>query len=142
MTGRPRIVVDNNAWIRRLLLPASTPARAVRKAMGTGQLLISQAILEDLAEVLSRPKFDRYVSIEDRQQFIRMLGRVSETVPITYTIRACRDARDDKFLELAVNGNAELILTGDRDLLVLNPFQGIQILSSAVYRRIPQAPTI
>jgi uncharacterized protein len=142
MTDRPRIVVDNNAWVSRLLLPGSTPARAVRKAMGTGQMLISEAILEELAEVLSRSKFDRYVSIEDRRQFIRMLGRVAEMVPIMYKIRASRDARDDKFLELAVNGNAELILTGDRDLLVLNPFRGIPILSPAAYLRVPQAPTI
>jgi uncharacterized protein len=137
MIDRPRIVVDNNALISRLLLPGSTPGRAVRKAVDAGQLLISEATLEELAEVLSRPKFDRYISIEDRQEFIRLLGRVAELVPITYTIRACRDPKDDKILELAVNGNAELIVTGDRDLLVLHPFHGVQILSPAAYLRLP-----
>jgi predicted nucleic acid-binding protein len=48
-------------------------------------------------------------------------------------IRACRDPRDDKFLEVAVNGRADAIVTGDQDLLVLNPFQGIPILSPAGY---------
>ena len=140
MIDRPRIVVDSNALISRLLLPGSTPGRAVRKAVDAGQLLISEATLEELAEVLSRPKFDRYISIRDRQQFIRLLGRVAELVPITYTIRACRDPKDDKILELAVNGNAELIVTGDRDLLVLHPFHGVQILSPAAYlRRSPKS---
>jgi len=140
MIDRPRIVVDSNALISRLLLPGSTPGRAVRKAVDAGQLLISEATLEELAEVLSRPKFDRYISIQDRQEFIRLLGRVAELVPITYTIRACRDPKDDKILELAVNGNAELIVTGDRDLLVLHPFHGVQILSPAAYlRRSPKS---
>jgi len=137
MIDRPRIVVDNNALISRLLLPGSTPGRAVRKAVDAGQLLISEATLEELADLLSRAKFDRYISIQDRQEFIRLLGRVAELVPITYTIRACRDPEDDKILELAVNGNAELIVTGDRDLLVLHPFHGVQILSPAAYLRLP-----
>src|SRR6266851_9018729 len=110
---RERIVVDNNALISRLFLPASTPGRAVRKAVGEAQLLISEATLNELADVLSRPKLDPYVTIEDRQEFFRLLGRVGEMIPIVYTIRACRDPKDDKILEVAVNGNATLIVTGD-----------------------------
>jgi putative PIN family toxin of toxin-antitoxin system len=135
MIDRPRLVVDNNALISRLLLPASIPGQAVRKAVHTGQLLISEAILEELADVLSRPKFDRYVSIADRQEFIRLLGCVAEMVPITYTIRVCRDPKDDKILEAAVNGSADIILTGDRDLLALHPFHDIAILSPSSYLR-------
>ena len=45
----------------------------------------------------------------------------------------CRDPTDDKFLELAANGHADLILTGDKDLLVLNPFRGIQIVGPATF---------
>lgn len=52
-----------------------------------------------------------------------------ETVEIIQSFSVCRDPKDDKFLELAVNGNADYIVTGDRDLLVLNPFQNIAILS-------------
>ncbi len=133
MIDRPRLVVDNNALISRLLLPASIPGQAVRKAVDTGQLLVSEATLEELAVVLSRPKFDRYISIADRQEFIRLLGRVAEMVPITYTIRACRDPKDDKILEAAVNGSANLIITGDSDLLALHPFQDIAIVSPSSY---------
>ena len=62
-----------------------------------------------------------------------LLDRIAEMVPIIHTIRACRDARDDKFLELAVNGEASHIVTGDADLLELNPFQGIPIITPASY---------
>jgi putative PIN family toxin of toxin-antitoxin system len=128
-----RIVVDTNALISRLLLPRSVPGNAVRKAVDTSQLLISDATLAELADVLARRKFATYVSIQDRQEFIRLLGRVAEMVPITHAIRACRDPKDDKFLELAVNGGAGVIITGDKDLLALNPFRKIAIVTPAQY---------
>jgi putative PIN family toxin of toxin-antitoxin system len=89
--------------------------------------------MNELADVLARPKFDRYISLADRQQFLRLLGRVAEFVPIVYPVRECRDPKDDKFLEVALNGKADLILTGDTDLLALHPWQGIVILSPARY---------
>jgi predicted nucleic acid-binding protein len=55
----------------------------------------------------------------------------AELVPIAERIAACRDPTDDKFLELAVNGHADLIVTGDRDLLALNPFRQIPIMTPA-----------
>jgi putative PIN family toxin of toxin-antitoxin system len=128
-----RIVVDTNALISRLLLPRSVPGNAVRKATNTGQVLISEATLAEVADVLARPKFAPYVTVQDRQQFIRLLGRVAEMVPITHSIRACRDPKDDKFLELAVNGGANVMVTGDKDLLALNPFRKIAIITPAQY---------
>ena len=94
---------------------------------------MSDATLGELADVLSRAKFDRYISIEDRQQFFRRLARVVEVVPITHTVRVCRDPKDDKFLEVAVNGAADLIITGDEDLLVLNPYRDVRITKPAQY---------
>jgi len=133
VTSGERIVVDTNALISRLLLPTSVPGQAVRKAVEEAQLLVSEATLEELADVLSRAKFDPYITIEERQEFLRRLGRIAEMVPIVHVIRACRDPEDDKFLELAVNGAADLIVTGDDDLLVLHPFRGIPILTPASY---------
>jgi len=133
MADRARVVIDNNALVSRLLIPNSVPGRAVRKAIDEAQLLISEATLEELADGLARPKFDPYVSIADRQEFIRQLGRIAELVPITFTVRACRDPKDDKLLELAINGRADLIITGDKDLLELNPFRDIPIITPAQY---------
>jgi putative PIN family toxin of toxin-antitoxin system len=126
-------VVDTNALVSRLLLPSCVPGRAVRKAVDQDMVVVSEATMQELADVLARPKFDRYISLEDRQQFIRLLGRVVEIVTIAYAVRDCRDPEDDKFLEVALSGRASLIVTGDADLLALNPWRGIAILSPAEY---------
>ena len=133
MAARERVVVDTNALISRLLLPESTPSRAVRKAVADAQLLVSEATLEELAEVLSRAKFDPYLTIEERQQFMRLFGRMVELVPITRRVRLCRDPTDDAILEVALNGGADLIVTGDSDLLALDPFERIPIITPAAY---------
>lgn len=133
MTRSQRIVLDTNALVSRLLFPASVPGLVVDRALAEGHLLISEAVMEELTDVLSRPKFDRYIDISDRQGFLRRLARMAEWVPIVQVIRACRDPRDDKFLELAINGEADLIVTGDADLLALHPFRRIPILAPAAY---------
>lgn len=124
-----RWVLDTNVLVSRLLAPTSTPARATDHALARGILLVSDATLTELVQVLSRPKFDPYVSRRDRQQFLQKLGGVARVVPISWCDAACRDPKDDKFLHVAVNGEAEAIITGDRDLLVLHPFHGVDIVS-------------
>lgn len=133
MRARKRIVADTNCLISRLLLPKSVPGEAVRHAVEYGSLLVSEATMNELADVLSRPKFDRYITLEDRQQFLRLLGRLAEFVAAVYTVRECRDPKDNKFLEVALSGKADVILTGDADLLTLNPWREIAILSPAQY---------
>ena len=133
MTERPRLVIDTNVLISRLLRKTSIAALAARLAMSRHQLLASDATLAELQSVLSRPKFDPYVSQRERQQFLAKLRRLSIPVQDIPTLRACRDPKDDTFLSLAVAGRARLILTGDKDLLVMNPFQTIDILSPRDY---------
>lgn len=133
MMPRERVVVDTSVLLSRLLLAEPVPGRAVGKVVAGGQLLLSEATLTELADVLSRPKFDPYISLKDRQAFIRLLGRIAEMVSVTYPVRACRDPKDDKFLELAVSGQADVIVSGDKDLLRLNPFQGIRLVTPADY---------
>lgn len=123
-----RYVVYTNTIVSRMLMPKSVPALAMSKAVRSGVVLASEATFEELSEVLSRKKFDAYVSIEERQEFLRLFARIVETIEITRRIEACRDPKDDKFLELAVNGEADMIITGDQDLLVLNPFEKIPII--------------
>lgn len=124
-----RWVVDINVLVARLLMPSGVAARAVDRALAEGVLLVSDATLAELADVLARPKFDRYVSIVDRQRFIQLLGGVARRVSITHQLTICRDPHDDMFLHVALNGEADALVTGDADLLVLHPFHGIEILS-------------
>jgi putative PIN family toxin of toxin-antitoxin system len=128
-----RIVVDTNVLVSRLLLPGSIPARAVRRIADQATLLVSDAQLEELASVLARPKFDRYLSAGERQEFVRLLVRIAEPVPILRRLQACRDPKDDMLLEIAINGQASVIVTGDLDLLALHPFEGIPILRPGMW---------
>jgi uncharacterized protein len=133
MQGRRRIVVDTNALGSRLLLPDSIPGQAVRKAVEEGDILMSESTLFELADVLGREKFNAYVNIQDREEFLRMLGRIVEMNTILHAIHDCRDVRDNQILEVAVNGQAQVIVTGGEDLLVLNSFRGISIMRPADY---------
>jgi uncharacterized protein len=107
--------------------------------MDRSQPLVSDDTLSELADRLSRPKFDRYVSREDRQRFFELYARVAEWVTITTTIRRCRDPRDDKFLELAIDGNADWIVTGDKDLLELSPYEAILIITPVAALALPDS---
>ncbi len=89
--------------------------------MQRGEILLSTATLEELADVLERDKFDRYLTGSDREEFLEAFVERATFVETTEEIRVCRDARDDKFLELAVSGVADYIITGDKELLSLNP---------------------
>lgn len=124
-----RFVIDTNTLISRLLLPQSIPAQAVQKAVQNGDLLFSEATLGELNRVLGRKKFDRYLEKGDREKFLRLLHPLAILVEITHPVEACRDPKDDQFLEVAMNGGADAIITGDADLLCLHPFQQIPILS-------------
>ncbi len=124
-----RFVFDTNVIVSALLLKQSVARQVFDRALERGKLLVSQATVEELNEVLRRKGFDQYVLEDERIQFITALVREAILVAITETIKECRDAKDNKFLELAVNGNATCIVSGDDDLLVLNPFRGIPVLT-------------
>ncbi|MCC6867316.1 MAG: putative toxin-antitoxin system toxin component, PIN family [Burkholderiales bacterium] len=128
-----RVVIDTNVFLTGLLSAISTPARAVERAIRQDQVLASRETLRELAAKLLSPKFDRYVARARRVALLDRLAPNLIVVEIVQRIRACRDPKDDAFLELAVNGSANLIVTGDRDLLSLHPFRGIDILSPSVY---------
>jgi putative PIN family toxin of toxin-antitoxin system len=127
------VVFDTNVLISAALQAASIPSLAVRHAIRSDLILASTATISELAVTLERQKFDRYVSHETRREFVVFIYMSSMIVDIRRLIRACRDPADDKFLEVAVNGRAELIVTGDADLLALHPFEGIAIFTAAEY---------
>lgn len=128
-----RIVVDTNVFVSAIARSRSIPRQAVDKVLDSGVLLFSEATITELVEVLRRPKFDHYVSREDRAIFLSQLEAVAEFVPIIQLIRECRDPKDDKFLELALNARADVIITGDAHLLGMHPWRGTTILSPVGY---------
>jgi len=123
-----RCVFDTNVLISALLLPESKPREALELAIQKGRILLSFATLAELYEVLGRKKFLRYVDEDDIRRFLAALTREAEWIDVDVRIAACRDPKDDKFLEVAVSGHATHVVTGDADLVALNPFRGIEIL--------------
>jgi putative PIN family toxin of toxin-antitoxin system len=130
-----RCVIDTNVFVSAAVLSPSVPRQAVSKVLRGGLLLFSEYTMDELKEVLFRSKFDRYVTRKERILFLAQLGSVAEFVPIIQIVRECRDPKDDEFLEVALNGRADVIVTGDVDLLEMHPWRGIAILCPADYLR-------
>jgi putative PIN family toxin of toxin-antitoxin system len=125
-----RVVLDTNVVVSGILFSGSTPAQALLKAQ-RGIVLSSDATRLELFQVMSRSRFDRYVERGVRQRLTALYLNATEWIDSAAHIRVCRDPRDDKFLEVAADGQASAIVSGDADLLALHPFQGIAILSPA-----------
>jgi len=130
---RQRVVIDTNVYVSRLIRPGSVPGCAVIKAWNEAETLISTAIWTESCTVLQRPKFARYIGHGLLEPYLSNVWAAAEPVSILSSIRVCRDPKDDKFLEVAVHGGADAIVTGDADLLALNPFRGVAILTPRAY---------
>ena len=124
--------MDTNTLISAFLLSQfSVAARAYYLAKSKGELILSADTFDEFSNVFIRPKFDRYLPLTKRLIILEDLRSIIKIVPVNIVIDACRDPKDNKFLELAITANAACIITGDADLLVLNPFRQIPILTAA-----------
>jgi putative PIN family toxin of toxin-antitoxin system len=130
MRNEVRYVFDTNVIISALLFENGKPAQALRYALANGEVLLSLDLLEELNEVLGRERFNRYLTSEEREDFLEALIERAVLVEITENVQECRDPKDDKVLELALNGEAQYIISGDRDLLVLHPFRDVLVITA------------
>jgi putative PIN family toxin of toxin-antitoxin system len=134
-----RVVVDTNVLVSALILPQGRVGPVLlRLRQGDYTILYNQSLLEELVDVLNRPRIRHKYGLteEDIQTLLGLILLRGEAVMPEQRITACRDPRDDKFLEVAVAGEADLIVSGDQDLLVLHPFGAIPILSPAEFLEI------
>ena len=127
-------VFDTTTLVSALIFKNSTPAQAFKKALTWGKILLSTDVFSEISEVIHRDKFRRYFSVKKAEVFTLMLYEDAIFIDdISESITACRDPKDNKFLELAVAGKANLIVSSDKDLQVLHPFRRIPILSPAKF---------
>lgn len=124
-----RVVIDTNVLIGAFLFRNSKSRRAYDLALERGKVLLSFPTFDELADVLYREKLDKYIIDEERSRLIEDYVNIAELTLVNTKLMDCRDPKDDKFLELAVDGKANCIVTGDKDLLVLNPYRGVLILT-------------
>ncbi|QTD46831.1 putative toxin-antitoxin system toxin component, PIN family [Ottowia testudinis] len=124
------IVLDTNLVVSAIILPSSLAAQALDVALQTRDVVVSTATIAELGDVLGRPKFDRYVAPADRQRLLHRYVAATRAVAVEHEVHDCADARDNKFLALALSARATLLVTGDkRDLLCMHPWRNIAILS-------------
>ena len=133
MSRKLRVVLDTNVLVSAAVSPRGTPRRAVDLVIREGLVLFTAATYDEVVEVLARPRLQRYLPVGGAEGLLERLAPVASHIAAGEPIRACRDPQDDKFLEAAVGGDADYLVSGDEDLLVLHPFRGIPILPPAAF---------
>lgn len=124
---------DANLVVSAALTPGGVSQRALAAARLHGTLAISGAAYQEMAEVLARPKFARVLTEERRLEALEFLSAAALWVEPAMAVQDCRDAKDNRYLELALAARADAIVSGDDDLLVLHPWRGIQVLRPTVF---------
>ncbi len=127
-----KYVIDTNTLLSAVISPDgnSISAKAYHKALENGVIMASDETFAELVDVIFRKRFDKYISDETRFSFLSSFRKAAIWVEITEPVFDCRDPKDNKFLSLAKQAKATLIISGDEDLLVLNPYHEISILNS------------
>lgn len=113
------------------LNPNGIPRHALAAARSQGVIALSEAVYREIAEVLSRPKFARVLTADRRHETLELLAAAALWFEPSEPVTDCRDAKDNPYLELALAARATAIVSGDEDLLVLNPWRGIRVLRPA-----------
>jgi len=132
---KKRIILDTNLWISFLI---TKDLSKLDKQIFTGEkiLIFSQELLNEFITVVSRPKFKKYFSQEDIIEILDIIDQQAEFVEVRSDIKKCRDEKDNFLLSLAVDGNADFLITGDEDLLELKEIEKTQIVTINQYLKV------
>ena len=130
-----RVVIDTNIWISFLI---GKTISGLSEAIISDQVIVlfSNDLFSELIEVLNRPKFKKYFSASAIEELIALLYEKVELIEIINHFNDCRDPKDNFLLDLAISGHANYLVTGDTDLLILNPFHGVGIISYQAFQNV------
>lgn len=130
-----KLVLDTNVYISAFLWGGKPKEILERAIEGKDEVFISRAIKDEIFEVLKRPIFK--VNEKEIEALMREIEDISELVIVTEKIeRLCRDIDDNVIVECGIGADAEYIITGDKDLLVLKSYRKIKIVNVSEYLRI------
>jgi uncharacterized protein len=133
----PNVVFDASSIAA--LKPDSTPELALLLARSHATICLSSAVEAEIRDVLQRPKFRKYITDADRGRILDILGAAALRFEPAEQVTDCRDRKDNKYLELALAAGASIIVSSDEDLLVLDPWRSIRILTPADYVRLQES---
>lgn len=133
-----KIVFDTSSLVGAALRPKSIPAQALQLALDDHEVCVSIESLDETVRILRQEKFDKYVDLTVRYEFLRKLRRDCslQSVPEDVSIAvqgSCRDSNDDFILALALASQADVIVSSDHDLLVLHPWRDIAVVTPAQF---------
>ena len=124
---------DASVIVSAALKQDSVPRAALAFAELTEIFALSDAVDAEIESVLSRPRFTRSISPFRRSEILRALRDNALWFDPAIKVLDCRDPGDNKYLELALEAGAGIIVSGDEDLLVLEPWRGTRIVRPADY---------
>ena len=127
-----RIIIDTNLWISFLLTSDYSKIDPLLSSENI-VLLFSQVLIDEFIEVAERPKFRKYFSLTDLEDLLTKVRTKAEFIPVTSNIEICRDPKDNFLLALAQDGKATHLITGDKDLLVLQKIGKSKIITITEY---------
>ncbi|MCL1492415.1 MAG: putative toxin-antitoxin system toxin component, PIN family [Pseudanabaena sp. Salubria-1] len=128
-----RLVLDTNVLVSAILSPNSTSAKVLNWGEDNGVILYSTATVTEVLSVLGRSKFSKYIDDNDIDGLSIRIKTVWLFVEILNQVQLCRDPKDDKFIDLALNGEASHLITGDNDLLILNPIENTSVTNPRTF---------
>jgi uncharacterized protein len=124
-----KLVIDTNILISAALSAQGAPAQLVLCTLARHRLVFSQKTFDELRTRIYRPKFDRYISLDDRERLLRDFNACAVWVEPGEPGQYCRDRDDDHFIEAALKAQADYLISGDKDLLDAPPVQGLHVVS-------------
>jgi putative PIN family toxin of toxin-antitoxin system len=124
-----KLVIDTNILISAALSAQGAPAQLVMGVLARHRLVFSQATFDELRTRIYRPKFDRYISLDDRERLLGDFNASAIWVEVGEPGRYCRDRDDDHLIEAALKAQAHYLVSGDKDLLEAPRLQELQVVS-------------
>ncbi|RYE34486.1 MAG: putative toxin-antitoxin system toxin component, PIN family [Sphingobacteriaceae bacterium] len=133
MNVKPKFVFDTNLIISATLISSSLSNKALKAAERLGIIYYSDETFAELTSVLFRSKFDKYLTVKERLDLLDRIKIRYQKVKTVSQFTNCRDFKDNMFLNLIVDINADCLISGDKDLLVLHPFLNIPIITAPAF---------
>lgn len=128
-----RLVIDTNVLVSAILSPESISAKVLNWGEDNGVVLYSTATLTEVLSVLGRSKFSKYIDHDDIDGLSIRIKTAWLLIEIVSQVQFCRDPKDDKFIDLALNGKASHLITGDNDLIVLHPIENTSVINPRTF---------
>lgn len=134
-------MIDANAVVSAALKAESVPEQALKLARLRCTICLSADVRSEIGRVLERPRFSSRIPQARIASILALLDEGARWAEPVAVVTDCRDAKDNRYLELALAAAASIIVSGDMDLLVLDPWRGIRIMTPAEFVRLwTQAP--